>query len=52
MSTFSSFDARTGEVLRNDIPASSISDIDQAVHAAHAAFAQWQASSADERAAL
>lgn len=52
MSTFSSFDARTGEVLRNDLPASSASDIDQAVRAAHAAFGQWQASSADERAAL
>jgi len=49
--TFSSYNARTGEVL-NTLAASTQDDIDAAATAAAAAFPLWQASSGAQRATL
>lgn len=50
--TLQSFDARSGQALGPTMPSSSTADIDAAVQAAHAAFADWQASDGALRAAL
>ena len=50
--TLQSIDARTGEPFGDTISSSSAADIDRAVQAAHAAFADWQASEGGSRAAL
>lgn len=50
--TLLSTDARTGQALGPTLPSSSAADIDAAVRAAHAAFADWQASDGERRAAL
>ena len=50
--TLFSTDARTGQALGPAIPSSTAADIDAAVLAAHAAFADWQASDGERRAAL
>ena len=52
MTTLQSFDARTGQPLGAALTASSSADIDAAVHAADAAFADWQCSEGATRAAL
>ncbi|MCZ8252109.1 MAG: aldehyde dehydrogenase (NADP(+)) [Hylemonella sp.] len=49
--TFSSYNARTGEVL-GTLTASTAADIDAAANAAAAAFPLWQASSGAQRATL
>lgn len=50
--TLQSIDARTGQPFGAPLPSSSVADIDRAVQAAHAAFADWQASESISRAAL
>lgn len=50
--TLQSIDARTGQPLGPTLSSSSAADIDLAVQAAHAAFADWQASEGSSRAAL
>lgn len=52
MTSLSSFDARTGQTFGAPLKASSAADIDSAVTAAHAAFADWQSSEGSRRAAL
>ena len=50
--TLQSIDARTGEPFGDTLSSSSAANIDRAVQAAHAAFADWQASEGSSRAAL
>ncbi|MBV8617712.1 MAG: aldehyde dehydrogenase (NADP(+)) [Curvibacter sp.] len=52
MSFLHSYDARTGQTLGAPIAASSQAEVDAAVQAAHAAFADWQHSDGPRRAAL
>ncbi|MFY8044159.1 MAG: aldehyde dehydrogenase family protein, partial [Rhodoferax sp.] len=52
MTTLQSIDARTGQAFGPSFADSSTADIDAAVRAAHAAFADWQASEGSTRAAL
>ena len=50
--TLQSIDARTGLPFGDTLSSSSAADIDIAVQAAHAAFADWQASEGSSRATL
>lgn len=50
--TLQSIDARTGQPFGTTLSSSSAVDIDTVVHAAHAAFADWQTSEGSSRAAL
>ena len=52
MSSLQSIDARTGQAFGPSFADSPAADIDAAVRAAHAAFADWQASEGSTRAAL
>ena len=52
MSTFQSIEARTGQAFGPQFQDANASEIDAAVRAAHAAFADWQASDGERRAAL
>ncbi len=52
MTTLQSFDARTGQAFGPVLASSSAADIDAAVQVAHAAFADWQTSEGNSRAAL
>ncbi len=52
MTSLQSLDARTGQTFGPVLAASSPADIDAAVQAAHAAFADWQSSEGSSRAAL
>lgn len=52
MSLLQSINARTGQPFGAALTSSTAADIDAAVHAAHAAFADWQTRDGTQRAAL